>query len=151
MDIRKIKKLIELMEESDLTEIEVREGDDAVRISRGGAQTPIMMAPSSSPAVPSSTSNQPSSPVDIAPVSVEDTHGEVIRAPMVGTFYRSPSPGSPPFVDVGSRVKVGDTLCIIESMKMMNEVKAEVAGVVEAVLVRNEDAVEFDQPIFTLT
>ena len=70
---------------------------------------------------------------------------------MVGTFYRSPSPGSPSFVDVGSRVKVGDTLCIIESMKMMNEVKAEVAGVVEAVLVRNEDAVEFDQPIFTLT
>ncbi|MEM7365371.1 MAG: acetyl-CoA carboxylase biotin carboxyl carrier protein [Pseudomonadota bacterium] len=148
MDIRKIKKLIELMEESDLTEIEVREGDDTVRISRAGQQAPLVMTPQVSA---SSPDHVPSVVTESPMVSVDDTHGEVIRAPMVGTFYRSPSPGSPPFVDVGSRVKVGDTLCIIESMKMMNEVKAEVAGVVEAVLVRNEDAVEFDQPIFTLT
>ena len=148
MDIRKIKKLIELMEESDLTEIEVREGDDTVRISRAGHHAPFVMTPQFPAASPDHvTSVEMESPM----VSVDDTHGEVIRAPMVGTFYRSPSPGSPSFVDVGSRVKVGDTLCIIESMKMMNEVKAEVAGVVEAVLVRNEDAVEFDQPIFTLT
>ena len=148
MDIRKIKKLIELMEESDLSEIEVREGDDSVRISRAGTQAPLMMAP---PVTAASSGQVQSSDTEEHPVAVEDTQGELIRAPMVGTFYRSPSPGSPPFVDVGSRVKVGDTLCIIESMKMMNEVKAEVAGVVEAVLVRNEDAVEFDQPIFTLT
>ncbi|MAV25994.1 MAG: acetyl-CoA carboxylase, biotin carboxyl carrier protein [Gammaproteobacteria bacterium] len=148
MDIRKIKKLIELMEESDLSEIEVREGDDSVRISRAGVQAALMVAPP----VASVSSDQVRSPdTEQQPVAVEDTQGELLRAPMVGTFYLSPSPGSPPFVDVGSRVKVGDTLCIIESMKMMNEVKAEVAGVVEAVLVRNEDAVEFDQPIFTLS
>ena len=148
MDIRKIKKLIELMEESDLTEIEVREGDDTVRISRAGHHAPFVMTPQFPAASPD---HVPSVEMESPKVSVDDTHGEVIRAPMVGTFYRSPSPGSPSFVDVGSRVKVGDTLCIIESMKMMNEVKAAVAGVVEAVLVRNEDAVEFDQPIFTLT
>lgn len=136
MDIRKVKKLIELMEESDIAEIEIKEGEDAVRISRRhSAAQPTAVAPMASPQTAMRTPG---------------TSGHVVRAPMVGTFYRAPSPGSPPFVDSGSRVKKGDTLCIIESMKMMNQIHADRAGVVEAILVENAQAVEFDQPLFTI-
>jgi len=138
MDIRKVKKLIELMEESDIAEIEIKEGEDAVRISRRTATA----APVAMPAAQGTQAPQGKRP---------GPRGHVVRASMVGTFYRAPSPGSPPFVEVGARVKVGDTLCIIESMKMMNQIHADRAGVVEAVLVDNAQAVEFDQPLFTIT
>ena len=147
MDIRKVKKLIEMMEESDISEIEIKEGDESVRISRGGvvvptgvntAQPPVQVASPGAPAT------------DGAAKSPAMVRGHAVAAPMVGTFYRAPSPSSPPFVEVGDLVKEGDTLCIIESMKMMNHIKADRGGKVEAILVANEDAVEFDQPLFTL-
>ena len=138
MDIRKVKKLIEMMEESDITEIEIKEGEEAVRITRTG----------------NSISPQPqATPVRVAAKSPADggaPAGHIVAAPMVGTFYRAASPGSPPFVDVGDLIKEGDTLCIIESMKMMNHIKTDKAGRIEAVLVANEEAVEFDQPLFTI-
>ena len=145
MDIRKVKKLIEMMEESDITEIEVKEGDDAVRISRGGAVQPVQ--PAVAPAV---AAQQPAVPVAPPAPAAAATRGHVVAAAMVGTFYRSPSPASPSFVEIGDRVNAGDTLCIIESMKMMNHIKADRGGVVEAILVGNEEPVEFDQPLFTL-
>lgn len=138
MDIRKVKKLIEMMEASDITEIEVKEGDDAVRISRGSRVISTVAAPAAPAPVPA-----------VEPSSTE-IEGRVLRAPMVGTFYRAPSPGSPPFVEIGDLIKEGDTVCIIESMKMMNHIKAEVSGKVEAVLVANEEPVEFDQPLITI-
>lgn len=143
MDIRKVKKLIELMEESDIAEIEIKEGDDAVRISRRvAAPASVAIAPSVSPSAEASA--QPGKTAQRA------TTGHIVHAPMVGTFYRAPSPGSPPFVDSGTRVKAGDVLCIIESMKMMNQVKADKAGRIEAVLADNGSPVEFDQPLFTI-
>ena len=111
MDIRKVKKLIELMEESDIREIEIKEGDDAVRISRG--------MPAAAPQAPAAAAPASAQPSPAAPAPASTPKGHVMTAPMVGTFYRSPSPESPPFVDVGDRVKEGDTVCIIESMKMM--------------------------------
>ncbi len=149
MDIRKVKKLIEMMEESDIQEIEIKEGEESVRISRGGAVIPSLSAPAAAPVsaapapAPSAAPSPASSPVPVG--------GNVIFAPMVGTFYRAASPGSPPYVNVGDHVKAGDTLCIIESMKMMNEIKSEFTGQVEAILVNNEEAVEFDQPLFTIS
>jgi acetyl-CoA carboxylase biotin carboxyl carrier protein len=146
MDIRKVKKLIELMEESDINEIEIKEGEEAVRISRGPralAGPQIVAAP-----VQAQTTSAPQSsgPVDVSHLA----EGDVMRAPMVGTFYRAPSATSPPFTDLGEAVKQGQTLCIIESMKMMNEILADKEGVVEAILVTNADNVEFDQPLFTI-
>ncbi len=150
MDIRKVKKLIELMEESDITEIEIKEGEESVRISRNN----MLQGPQNIPAEAGSTV---SDQVDGRRASAGNRQtapkmkGKLIHAPMVGTFYAAPSPGSPPFVEIGNSVKVGDTLCIIESMKMMNQVKSEMSGVIEAVLVGNEDTVEFDQPLFTIS
>jgi acetyl-CoA carboxylase biotin carboxyl carrier protein len=155
MDIRKVKKLIEMMEESDITEIEIKEGEESVRISRGGVVVPTTQsavaesnAPSATPTAAVATSN---APVATSNVPVATPPGHIIGAPMVGTFYRSPSPASPHFVEIGDRVKEGDTLCIIESMKMMNHIKADRSGKVEAILVANEAPVEFDQPLFTLS
>jgi acetyl-CoA carboxylase biotin carboxyl carrier protein len=136
MDIKKVKQLIGLLKESDLDEIEVREGDSSIRISRR----------LSAPVVPASAA----APTTAGPAAPQAVKGHVLHAPMVGTFYRAPSPGSPPFVEEGSRVKVGDTLCIIESMKMMNQVKADKAGLVEAILATDAAPVEFDQPLFTI-
>ncbi|MBO6703965.1 MAG: acetyl-CoA carboxylase biotin carboxyl carrier protein [Pseudomonadales bacterium] len=151
MDIRKVKKLIEMMEESDISEIEVKEGEDSVRITRGGAVLPVSVpAPTMVPA-------QAQAPaVAGAPAEssrrVEVPQGaHLVRAPMVGTFYRAPAPSSPPFVEIGDQVKEGDTLCIIESMKMMNHIKADRSGKLEAILVNNEEPIEFDQPLFTLS
>ncbi len=143
MDIRKVKKLIELMEESDIAEIEVKEGDDAVRIIRGSGAAPA----ATQPAPAAAAAAAPAAPA-AAPTAAPKGH--VLHAPMVGTFYRAPSPESPAFVEVGDRVKEGDTVCIIESMKMMNEVKADRSGKVEAILVGNAEAVEYDQPILTI-
>lgn len=138
MDIRKVKKLIELMEESDLAEIEVKEGEDSVRISR--AKTPT------------------SSWVKADDLRLKETNssqtrsggGITVNAPMVGSFYRAASPSSPPFVEVGDRINVGDVLCIIESMKMMNQIRSEVSGTIEAILIENGQSVQFDQPLFTV-
>ena len=143
MDIRKVKKLIELMEESDITEIEIREGDDAVRIARGASQT----VQSGAVQVVERTDGGQASQVSEKSATVK---GHIVHAPMVGTFYRAPSPGSPAFVEQGDRVKEGDTLCIIESMKMMNQIKADKTGTIEAILANNETPVEYDQPLFTI-
>ena len=142
MDIRKVKKLIEMMEESDISEIEIKEGEDSVRISRGGVVVPL-----------SDSKLAQGKPIKdrLESASEKAFTGHVVGAPMVGTFYIAPSPSSPPFVKTGDAVREGDTLCIIESMKMMNRIKAEQAGNIEAILVANEEPVEFDQPLFTIS
>jgi acetyl-CoA carboxylase biotin carboxyl carrier protein len=143
MDIRKVKKLIEMMEESDISEIEIKEGEDSVRISRGGVVVPLSDL----------KLTQGNHPIKdrLESASEKAFTGHVVGAPMVGTFYIAPSPSSPPFVNTGDAVREGDTLCIIESMKMMNHIKAEQAGNIEAILVANEEPVEFDQPLFTIS
>ncbi len=147
MDIRKVKKLIELLEESDIDEIEIHEGEESVRISRGNAgaaAAPIAVAAAPPPvAVPVPAAEAAASP---AP----EFSGHTVKSPMVGTFYRAPSPSSSSFVEVGQHVKSGDVICIIEAMKMMNQIEADKTGVVEAILVENGAAVEFDQPLITI-
>ena len=142
MDIRKVKKLIEMMEESDISEIEIKEGEDSVRISRGGVVVPLsdLKVPEHKPIADR-----------LETAADKPLIGHVVGAPMVGTFYRAASPSSPPFVETGDAVREGDTLCIIESMKMMNYIKAEQTGKIEAILVVNEEPVEFDQPLFTIS
>ena len=140
MDIRKIKKLIELLEESNIGELEIREGEETVRISRNGVM-PMMAAPMAYAAPPMAAP---------APAAAPVLSGHVVKSPMVGTFYRSPSPESPPFAEVGQSVKVGDVLCIVEAMKMMNQIEADKAGVIKAILVDDGAPVEFDQPMFTI-
>lgn len=149
MDIRKIKKLIELLEESDIGEIEIKEGEESVRISRNSpaAAAPFMMhAPMAQAAA---------APVAAAPAVAEtpepeEQEGHAIKSPMVGTFYRSPSPGSKVFVEVGQQVQAGDVLCIVEAMKMMNQIEADKAGTVGAILVEDGEPVEFDQPMIMI-
>jgi acetyl-CoA carboxylase biotin carboxyl carrier protein len=153
MDIRKVKKLIELLEESNIDEIEIKEGEESVRISRNGAQSmaipqylpqyapPPQPLPAAAPAAPAA--------VEAAPAAAEP-EGQVVRSPMVGTFYRSPSPSSPMFVEVGQTVKVGDIICIVEAMKMMNQIEADKAGTIGAILAENGEPVEFDQPLFSI-
>ncbi|WP_028695570.1 acetyl-CoA carboxylase biotin carboxyl carrier protein [Pseudomonas cremoricolorata] len=151
MDIRKVKKLIELLEESGIDELEIKEGEESVRISRH-SKTPAAQqfyAPAPAPAA---------APVAAAPVAAAPAaeaaapalKGTVIRSPMVGTFYRKPSPTSPNFAEVGQSVKKGDTLCIVEAMKMMNHIEADIGGVIDAILVEDGQPVEYDQPLFTV-
>lgn len=150
MDIRKLKKLIELLEESGIGELEIKEGEESVRISRGTsaapfvAAAPVAAAPAAAPVASPAPATE--APVEAAPV----ISGHAVKSPMVGTFYGSPSPSSPAFVEVGQSVKVGDVLCIVEAMKMMNQIEADKAGVVEAILVEDGSPVEFDQPLFTI-
>jgi len=148
MDLRKIKKLIELLEESNIGELEIKEGEESVRISRVGTAPVVTYAaaPVAAPVAPASTA----APVAAEAPKAAALSGHIMRAPMVGTFYRSPSPGSPVFVEKGKHVKVGDVVCIIEAMKMMNQIEADKAGVVEAILVEDGHPVEFDQPLFTI-
>lgn len=156
MDIRKVKKLIELLEESGIDELEITEGEESVRIARHrapAAATHVMAAPAY--ATPAPTAAAPSATVEPtqgpAPAAVEPvTRGFVQRSPMVGTFYRSASPGAASFVEVGQTVKKGDVICIVEAMKMMNQIEAEQGGTIESILVENGLAVEFDQPLFTI-
>ncbi len=146
MDIRKIKKLIELLEESGLAELEIKEGEEAVRISRGSA----VAAPFNS--TPSHNIVDAPGPIVVPSETTGAPHDDnVIKAPMVGTFYTSPSPDTEPFVQVGQSVGVGDTLCIIEAMKIMNPIEAEAAGTVTAVLAENGQPVEYEQPLFVIT
>ncbi len=154
MDIRKVKKLIELLEESGIAEIEISEGEESVRISRypqgmtvaPGAGLPVMNSMAPAPAVPA-TAPPPQAAAPVAPAPSTDN---AITAPMVGTFYSAPAPGAKPFVQVGDEIKIGQVLCIIEAMKMMNQIESEKEGRVAAVLVRNGEPVEFGQPLFTI-
>jgi len=148
MDIRKIKKLIELVEESGINELEISEGEESVRISRGApiAAAPMMQAAPMMAAAPVAAK----APAAAAPVEAAAISGHEVRSPMVGTFYASASPDAPSFVEVGQHVNAGDTLCIIEAMKMMNQIEADKSGVIKAILANNEDAIEFDQPLFII-
>ena len=151
MDIRKVKKLIELLEESGIDELEIREGEESVRISRH-SKTPAQpyYAPAPAPVAAPVAAPAPAAPVAAEAPSAPALNGHVVKSPMVGTFYRTPAPTSPAFVEVGKTVKVGDTICIVEAMKMMNHITAEKAGVVGSILVENGQPVEFDQPLFTI-
>lgn len=151
MDIRKVKKLIELLESSDVAEIEIKEGEEAVRISRISRAAPAQMhymAPMQQ--APALAPVAHAAPVAAPEAESKSLRGNVIKSPMVGTFYRSPSPSSPMFVEVGQHVKVGDVICIVEAMKMMNQIEADHAGVVEAILVEDGEPVEYDQPLITI-
>ena len=156
MDIRKVKKLIELLEESDIDEIEIKEGEESVRISRNGASQK-----NAAPAYPTFAPDYPVSAVAPAPVAAAPVaeaapseaaafSGHALKSPMVGTFYTSPSPTSPTFCEVGQSVKVGDVVCIVEAMKMMNQIEADKAGTISAILVENGEPVEFDQPLIAI-
>ncbi len=147
MDIRKVKKLIELLESSDIAEIEIHEGEESVRISRYGSAPPPVAAPLPAPAA-SAPAPEPAAPA--AEEKEPELEGHVIRSPMVGTFYRAPSPGAKPFVTEGQAVKPGDTLCIIEAMKILNQIESDTAGVVKAILVENGQPVEYNQPLFII-
>ncbi|MDO9371202.1 MAG: acetyl-CoA carboxylase biotin carboxyl carrier protein [Gammaproteobacteria bacterium] len=148
MDIRKVKKLIELLEESGIAEIEIREGEESVRISRhgqAGTQVAMQHAVHHAPA-PNGTA--PAAPVEAA--APAEPVGHTVNAPMVGTFYQSAAPGTPPFVVLGQTVNVGDTLCVIEAMKIMNQIESDKAGVVKSMLVENGQPVEYGQPLFVI-
>jgi acetyl-CoA carboxylase biotin carboxyl carrier protein len=152
MDTRKIKALISLLEESDIAEIEIHEGEESVRISRypqGGM--PQMMAPVAMPAAPVAPA-APAAAEAEATAAAEPAvpSGHQVTAPMVGTFYRAPAPGAKPFVEVGQTVSIGDTLCIIEAMKMLNQIEADKAGKVVAILVENGQPIEYGQPMFVI-
>jgi len=147
MDIRKIKKLIELVEESGINELEISEGEESVRICRGA---PVAAAPIMHTAVAAPMAAPVAAPVAVAAAETTKVSGHEVRSPMVGTFYASASPDSPAFAEVGQHVNAGDTLCIIEAMKMMNQIEADKSGVIKAILAENEDAIEFDQPLFII-
>ncbi len=156
MDIRKVKKLIELLEESNIDEIEIKEGEESVRISRHSAQAAALAAAPQAYAPPPGyaapvPAPAPAPAAEPAPAPAEPAvSGHVVSSPMVGTFYRSPSPSSPAFVEVGQTVKIGDIVCIVEAMKMMNQIEADKAGTISAILVESGEPVEFDQPLFTI-
>lgn len=156
MDIRKVKKLIELLEESGICELEIHEGEESVRISRhpqGGVQYAMpaaMQIAAPAAASPAAAPAQNSGPDGSAAPAKSAPQGHTINSPMVGTFYRSASPGAKAFIEVGQRVSVGDTLCIIEAMKMFNQIEADKAGVVSAILAENGQPVEFGQPLFII-
>ncbi len=149
MDIRKVKKLIELVEESGISELEITEGEESVRISRAvpvaapvayaAAPAPVAAAPVAAAPVAAAPAAEPAAP-----------SGHLVKSPMVGSFYRSPKPEAPSFVEVGTQVTVGQTLCIIEAMKMMNEITADKAGTIKTILADNGDSIEFDQPLFEI-
>ncbi|UOD50180.1 acetyl-CoA carboxylase biotin carboxyl carrier protein [Orrella daihaiensis] len=150
MDLRKLKTLIDLVGESDIAELEITEGDDKVRIVKATA-APVMAAPVTYAAAPASApAAVPSAAEPIAPAAPVVPQGDVVKAPMVGTFYRAPSPGASPFVEVGQTVKEGQPLCIIEAMKLLNEIEADKSGVIKEVLVENGEPVEFGQPLFVI-
>ena len=154
MDTRKIKKLIELVEESGITELEVQEEEGTVRISRAApAVAPAAIQYAAAPVVaptPAAALAQASAVATPTPAASDELSGHLVRSPMVGTFYRSPSPEAKAFVEVGQSVKVGDALCIVEAMKMMNRIEADKAGVVKAILINDGDAVEFDEPLIVI-
>ncbi len=159
MDLRKLKTLIDLVAESGIAEIEVTEGEDKVRIVKyGPVAPPVAVAPPTyyappapvAGAAPAAAAPTPPAPAAAAPAAPEEPQGTVVKSPMVGTFYRSPSPGAKSFVELGQTVKVGETLCIIEAMKLLNEIEAEVGGEIKEILAENGQAVEYGQPLFVI-
>lgn len=156
MDIRKIKKLIELVEESGISELEISEGEESVRISRSApnAGYPVMQqayaAPMmQQPALSTAVAPAPAAVAE-APAAAAQISGHIVRSPMVGTFYRTPSPDAKAFIEIGQKVNAGDTLCIVEAMKMMNQIEADKSGVVKAILVESGQPVEFDEPLVVI-
>ena len=152
MDLRKLKKLIDLVQESGIAELEITEGEEKVRIARGGAVSVTALAAGAPPAV----AVQPSAPAAAtgaamaAPVAEAAPEGQVVKSPMVGTFYRSPSPDAKPFVEVGATIKAGETICVLEAMKLMNEIEADASGTIKAILVENGQPVEYGQALFII-
>lgn len=146
MDMRKIKKLIEMLEESDIAEIEIQEKDESIRISRLSSMMPQMVGQ----AMPAASAAAPASPPAEQEPLVVEIPGHQVKSPMVGTFYRSPSPGARSFVEEGDKVSVGDTLCIIEAMKILNQIQSDKAGAVKKILVDNAQPVEYNQPLFII-
>jgi acetyl-CoA carboxylase biotin carboxyl carrier protein len=149
MDLRKLKKLIDLVQESGIAELEITEGEEKVKIVKGGA---VDIAPLAAPAAPAAAARA-AAPPPAAPAAAEPPAGQeghVVKAPMVGTFYRTPSPDAKAFVEVGQAVKEGQTVCIIEAMKLMNEIESDASGVIKAILVENGQPVEYGQPLFIL-
>ncbi len=150
MDIRKIKKLIELLEESGIAELEIQEGEDSVRISRYGQSAPAVVAPAPVAAAPAPAAAPAAAEPAAEAAAPASFNGHEVKSPMVGTFYRAPSPGAKPFVEIGDSVAAGDTICIIEAMKILNPIEADKSGTIKAILVDNADAVEFEQPLFVI-
>ena len=151
MDLRKLKTLIELVENSGIAELELTEGEEHVRISRSSsAAAPMQQYYAAAPQAAPAPAAAPAAAAAAAPAAPAVPEGHVVKSPMVGSFYRSPSPGAKAFVDVGQSVKEGDTLCIIEAMKLLNEIEADKSGVIKAILVENGQAVEFGQPLFII-
>jgi len=156
MDLRKLKTLIDLVETSGIAELEIQEGEERVRITRTVAPSPAMYFPAGAQAAPAVAApvHAPAAPVGSVPnADAPASHapeGHLVKSPMVGTFYRAGSPGAKPFVEIGDTVKEGDALCIIEAMKLMNEIESDRAGVVKAILVENGQPVEFGQPLFVI-
>ena len=162
MDIRKIKKLIELVEESGISELEISEGEESVRISRAApnAGFPVMQQayaapmmqqqPALSNAVATAATPAMEAAAEAAPAAATEISGHIVRSPMVGTFYRTPSPDAKAFIEIGQKVNAGDTLCIVEAMKMMNQIEADKSGVVKAILVESGQPVEFDEPLVVI-
>ena len=151
MDLRKLKKLIDLVEESGIAELEITEGEEKVRIARTlpGAMAPVSMI-AAAPAPVAAAPAAPAAPAPAAAAEPAAPEGHVVKSPMVGTFYRSSSPGGKALVDVGQTVSVGDTLCIIEAMKLMNEIESDAAGTIKAILVENGQPVEYGEPLFII-
>ncbi len=155
MDIRKIKKLIELVEESGISELEISEGEESVRISRAApaASFPVMQQAYAAPVQQPALSAAVAPAAEAAPAAAAaaaEISGHIVRSPMVGTFYRTPSPEAKAFIEVGQKVNVGDTLCIVEAMKMMNQIEADKSGTVKAILVESGQPVEFDEPLVVI-
>jgi acetyl-CoA carboxylase biotin carboxyl carrier protein len=153
MDLRKLKKLIDLVQESGIGELEITEGEEKVRITRQSAAAPMMMAAPAMQHLAVGTgpsANQAPAAAPGAPAPPAEPKGHTLKSPMVGTFYRAPSPGAPSFVEVGQTVSKGQTLCIIEAMKLLNEIESDVAGTVKAILVENGQPVEYGQPLFLI-
>jgi acetyl-CoA carboxylase biotin carboxyl carrier protein len=147
MDLRKLKKLIDLVQESGIGEIEITEGEEKVRISRQAAAAPMLVA---SPPVQAFATGPAGSASPPAPAAPAQPAGHTLKSPMVGTFYRAPSPGAPSFVEVGQSVSKGQTLCIIEAMKLLNEIESDASGTIKAILVENGQPVEYGQPLFLI-
>ena len=154
MDLRKIKKLIDLLEESNLAEIEIKEGEESVRLSRAtaGAPAQVLQAFAPAPVAAAPQAAAPSAPAaEVSKAAAELPPGQIQRSPMVGTFYTASSPDAAPFVSIGQSVKIGDTLAIIEAMKMFNPIEAEIAGTITAILATNGQPIEFDEPLFVIS
>ena len=149
MDLRKLKKLIDLVQESGIGEIEITEGEEKVRISRQAAAAPVLMASPGMQAMGLAPATGPSAGTE-AQAAAPEPKGHTLKSPMVGTFYRAPSPGAPSFVEIGQAVSKGQTLCIIEAMKLLNEIESDVSGTIKAILVENGQPVEYGQPLFTI-